>query len=138
VGTEITNLDQKRAFCIALSASITVIIATQLGLPVSSTHITIGAVFGVGFLREYLKANYAKMIEQIHLHHLDRDEAMVEKFLEEFRSAGLDEKANMLRQLKEHSTDADLNKKERRLRCACRNAVFYDPRYDVAMRNHLI
>ena len=114
VGTEITNLDQKRAFCVALSAAITVIIATQFGLPVSSTHIAVGAVFGVGFLREYLKASYAKMIEQIHLHHLDRDEAMVGKFLEEFRSAGLDEKANMLRQLKEHSADADLNKKERR------------------------
>lgn len=114
VGTEITNLDQKRAFCVALSASITVIIATQLGLPVSSTHIAVGAVFGVGFLREYLKASYAKMIEQIHLHHLDRDEAVVEKFLDDFRSAGLDEKANMLRQLKEHSADADLSKKERR------------------------
>ena len=54
VGSEITELDQIRAFSIAMSASITVIIASQLGLPVSSTHITIGAVFGVGFLREYI------------------------------------------------------------------------------------
>ena len=114
VGTEITALDQKRAFCVALSAAITVIIATQFGLPVSSTHIAVGAIFGVGFLREYLKASYAKMIEQIHLHHLDRDAVMVEKFLEEFRSASLDEKSNMLQQLKEHSADADLSKKERR------------------------
>lgn len=114
VGTEITELDQKRAFCVALSAAITVIIATQFGLPVSSTHIAVGAIFGVGFLREYLKASYAKMIEEIHLHHMDRDEAMVEKFLEEFRSASLDEKSNMLQQLKEHSAIADLNKKERR------------------------
>jgi inorganic phosphate transporter, PiT family len=29
------------------------LIATTLGLPVSSTHIAVGAVFGVGFLREY-------------------------------------------------------------------------------------
>jgi len=114
VGTEITELDQKRAFCVALSAAITVIIATQFGLPVSSTHIAVGAVFGVGFLREYLKANYAKMIEQIHLHHMDRDEAMVEKFLEAFKSAHLEEKSIMLQQLKEHSTDAELSKKERR------------------------
>ena len=42
VGTEITELDQMRAFCIALSAAITVIIASQLGLPVSSTHIALG------------------------------------------------------------------------------------------------
>ncbi|NPA60344.1 MAG: inorganic phosphate transporter [Epsilonproteobacteria bacterium] len=54
VGTEITELDQVRAFSIAMAASITVIIASQLGLPVSSTHIAIGGVFGVGFLREYM------------------------------------------------------------------------------------
>ena len=55
VGSEITELDQIRAFSIAMAASITVIIASQLGLPVSSTHIAIGGVFGVGFLREWLK-----------------------------------------------------------------------------------
>jgi PiT family inorganic phosphate transporter len=54
VGSEITDLDQIRAFSIAMSASITVIIASQLGLPVSSTHIAIGGIFGVGFLREWL------------------------------------------------------------------------------------
>ncbi len=54
VGSEITELDQIRAFSIAMAAAITVIIASQLGLPVSSTHIAIGGVFGVGFLREYL------------------------------------------------------------------------------------
>jgi len=54
VGSEITELDQIRAFSIAMAASITVIIASQLGLPVSSTHIAIGGVFGVGFLREYM------------------------------------------------------------------------------------
>lgn len=54
VGSEITELDQIRAFSIAMSASVTVIIASQMGLPVSSTHIAIGGVFGVGFLREWL------------------------------------------------------------------------------------
>jgi PiT family inorganic phosphate transporter len=54
------------------------------------------------------------MIEQIHLHHMGRDEAVVEKFLEDFRYANLDEKSKMLQQLKEHETDADLSKKERR------------------------
>ncbi|MEA3331698.1 MAG: inorganic phosphate transporter, partial [Campylobacterota bacterium] len=54
VGGEITELDQMRAFSVAMAASITVIIASQLGLPVSSTHIAIGGIFGVGFLREYL------------------------------------------------------------------------------------
>lgn len=55
VGDEITELDQMRAFSVAMSASITVILASQLGLPVSSTHIAIGGIFGVGFLREYLE-----------------------------------------------------------------------------------
>ena len=55
VGSEITELDRSRAFCIALAAAITVIIASQLGMPISSTHVALGAVFGVGFLREYLE-----------------------------------------------------------------------------------
>ena len=114
VGTEITELDKMRAFCIALSAAITVIIATQFGLPVSSTHIAVGAVFGVGFLREYLKRNYARMMEQIQLHHLGRDKTDVELFLEEFTAANLEGKGHMLQQLKEHAVDADLSKKERR------------------------
>lgn len=54
VGSEITEMDQMRAYSIAMAAALTVIIASQLGLPVSTTHITIGGVFGVGFLREWL------------------------------------------------------------------------------------
>jgi len=60
VGSEITELDQIRAFSIALAAAITVILASQLGLPVSSTHIAVGAVFGVGFLREFMKIEINK------------------------------------------------------------------------------
>ena len=52
VGEKITKLDHIRAFCVALSAAITVIFASGMGLPVSSTHIAVGAVFGVGFVRE--------------------------------------------------------------------------------------
>jgi inorganic phosphate transporter, PiT family len=54
VGEQITKMDPIRAYCVALSAAITVLVASGLGLPVSSTHIAVGAVFGVGFLREYL------------------------------------------------------------------------------------
>lgn len=60
VGSEITELDQMRAFSVAMAASITVIIASQLGLPVSSTHIAVGGIFGVGFLREYLESTSVK------------------------------------------------------------------------------
>jgi len=53
VGEQITKMNPMRAFCVALSAAITVIVASAFGLPVSSTHIAVGAVFGVGFFREY-------------------------------------------------------------------------------------
>ncbi len=53
VGSQITKLNPMRAYCVALSAAITVILASGLGLPVSSTHIAIGAIFGVGFFREW-------------------------------------------------------------------------------------
>lgn len=56
VGEKITRLNSPRAYCVALSSAITVLIATYFGLPVSSTHIAIGAIFGVGFLREFLEA----------------------------------------------------------------------------------
>lgn len=60
VGSEITQLNQIRAYSVAMAAAITVIIASQLGLPVSSTHIAIGGIFGVGFLREYLSTTSAQ------------------------------------------------------------------------------
>jgi PiT family inorganic phosphate transporter len=53
VGSQITKLNPMRAYCVSLSAAITVIIASWLGLPVSSTHIAVGAIFGVGFYREW-------------------------------------------------------------------------------------
>lgn len=53
VGEQITKMNPMRAFCVALSAAITVIVASWFGMPVSSTHIAVGAVFGVGFFREY-------------------------------------------------------------------------------------
>jgi inorganic phosphate transporter, PiT family len=53
VGQQITKLNPMRAYCVALGAAITVIIASGFGLPVSSTHIAIGGIFGVGFFREW-------------------------------------------------------------------------------------
>lgn len=114
VGSEITELDKMRAFCIAMAASITVIFATQLGLPVSSTHIAVGGIFGVGFLREFLKASYAKMIDEIMDHHKDDHPEVVEAFLVDFKKASLNQKSLMLERLKKRKTDANLTKKERK------------------------
>jgi len=108
VGSEITELDKARAFCVALAAAITVIIASQLGLPVSSTHIAVGGVFGVGFLREYLKTSYSRRIEDIREYHREEDGELVDAFLERFEAANIDEKGEMLRKLKSGGPDGPL------------------------------
>ncbi len=51
IGTKITELTPSRGFCAELAAATTVVIASRLGLPVSTTHIIVGAVLGVGFAR---------------------------------------------------------------------------------------
>lgn len=115
VGTEITELDKMRAYCIALAAAITVIVASQLGLPVSSTHIAVGGVFGVGFLREYIKSSYARTLEEIREHHADQDPEAVEAFLARFEAADVATKGDMLREMKNQvAEDRLLGKRERR------------------------
>ena len=115
VGSEITELDKMRAFCIAMAAAITVIFASQLGLPVSSTHIAVGGVFGVGFLREYIKSSYARMLEDIRDHHVDKDPAAIEIFLGEFETADVATKGAMLRDMKaQAAADRLLGNHERR------------------------
>lgn len=54
VSEGITRLNSVRAFCITLATAMIVLIASGLGLPVSSTHVAVGGVFGVGFVREML------------------------------------------------------------------------------------
>jgi len=115
VGSDITELDKMRAFCIAMSAAVTVIIASQLGLPVSSTHIAVGAVFGVGFLRELLKYNNVKRIEEIKAHHqVLNDPEKITAFLEIFSTATVEHKKRMLKELKQEANAMQLNKKTRR------------------------
>jgi PiT family inorganic phosphate transporter len=67
VGQKITRLNAPRAYSVALASAITVLIATSFGLPVSSTHIAIGAIFGVGFLREYLEYPNKKRMKPGHM-----------------------------------------------------------------------
>jgi len=114
VGTEITELDKMRAFSVAMAASITVIIASQLGLPVSSTHIAVGAVFGVGFLREYLKVSYDCLLEEIIDHHkkTNKNSADLSRFLSHFDDASLKQKDVMIKELKSNGFKKIMTKKE--------------------------
>ncbi|MCP3982114.1 MAG: inorganic phosphate transporter [bacterium] len=51
IGKRITELTPSRGFCAELAAAATVVLASRLGLPVSTTHIIVGAVLGVGLAR---------------------------------------------------------------------------------------
>ncbi|CAK8715533.1 MAG: anion permease [Candidatus Electrothrix sp. AW5] len=51
VGTKITELTPSRGFCAELAAASTVVLASRTGLPVSTTHILVGSVLGVGLAR---------------------------------------------------------------------------------------
>ncbi len=51
IGTKITELTPSRGYCATLAAATTVVLASRTGLPVSTTHIAVGAVIGVGLAR---------------------------------------------------------------------------------------
>jgi Phosphate/sulphate permeases len=115
VGTGITHINKVRAYCIAMAASITVIIASQLGLPISSTHVAVGAVFGVGFLRELLNNRYDTIIAEVRAHHEENNsrDQHVQSFLDEFEHASSEEKSELLQAIKD-SSEQVLSKKERK------------------------
>ncbi len=51
VGKKITELTPSRGFSAEFAAATTVLLASKLGLPVSTTHTLVGAVIGVGLAR---------------------------------------------------------------------------------------
>ncbi len=51
VGTKITELTPTRGFCATMAAATTVVLASRTGMPVSTTHIAVGGVVGVGIAR---------------------------------------------------------------------------------------
>jgi len=51
VGKRITELTNTRGFSIDFAAATTVLIASRLGMPISTTHTVVGAVIGVGLAR---------------------------------------------------------------------------------------
>jgi len=51
IGNKITELTPTRGYCATISAAMVTVAASGLGLPVSTTHIAVGAVMGVGIAR---------------------------------------------------------------------------------------
>jgi PiT family inorganic phosphate transporter len=51
IGKRITELTPTRGFCATVAAAVTVVLASRTAMPVSTTHIAVGAVMGVGLAR---------------------------------------------------------------------------------------
>ena len=51
VGKKITALTPSRAFAANLGAATTIVVASRLGFPISTTHTLVGAVLGIGLAR---------------------------------------------------------------------------------------
>lgn len=51
VGTRLTRLKPRSGFCAETGAAISILFATALGLPVSTTHVVAGAIAGVGSIQ---------------------------------------------------------------------------------------
>jgi len=58
VGNKITTLTHTRGFAVNFSTATTVLVASNLGMPVSTTHACVGGVTGVGLARGFSAVNF--------------------------------------------------------------------------------
>ena len=64
IGKKITELTPTRGFCAEFGAATTILIASKLGMPISTTHCLVGAVLGVGMARG-MRALNLNMLREI-------------------------------------------------------------------------
>jgi PiT family inorganic phosphate transporter len=58
LGQRITSINNSRGFVVDFSTATTVLVATNLGLPVSTTHSAVGSVVGVGLARGWAAVDF--------------------------------------------------------------------------------
>ncbi len=61
IGSKITMLTPTRGFSAEFGASVTILIASKLGMPISTTHAIVGAVLGIGLARGISSLNFRLM-----------------------------------------------------------------------------
>ncbi len=65
IGRKITTLTNTRGFSVDFAAATTVMLASKMGLPVSTTHAAVGGVMGVGLARGIEAVNFRIIFEII-------------------------------------------------------------------------
>jgi PiT family inorganic phosphate transporter len=66
IGNKITQLTPTRGFAAEFAAASTILVASKLGMPISTTHAIVGAVLGVGLAKGLAALNF-KLIRDIFL-----------------------------------------------------------------------
>jgi PiT family inorganic phosphate transporter len=61
IGKKITELTPTRGFAAEFGAATTIVLASRLGMPISTTHTLVGAILGVGFARGLEAVNLTTM-----------------------------------------------------------------------------
>jgi phosphate/sulfate permease len=57
IGKKITELTPTRGFCAEFGAAVTILVASKLGFPISTTHCIVGSVLGVGLAKGIMAIN---------------------------------------------------------------------------------
>jgi PiT family inorganic phosphate transporter len=59
IGENIISLEPSSGFCAELATAITILIASRLGLPVSTSHALVGGVVGIGLVQNIKSIKFA-------------------------------------------------------------------------------